>query len=57
MEETEREQQPEIAAIDLFIRVKPLSQSERDEKKVHFWLISSKNRSWFPAATKRSMCK
>lgn len=36
MEDTLRETPAEIAAIDLFIRVRPMTQVERDDKKVRF---------------------
>ena len=40
MEETLREQPGEIASIDLFIRVKPMSHLEKEDKKVvHFDLV------------------
>lgn len=34
MDDTLRETPAEIAAIDLFIRVRPMTQTERDDKKV-----------------------
>ena len=34
MEESSRENTTDAASIDLYIRVKPLSSTERDDKKV-----------------------